>query len=164
MFQESVGLIGVAEVGAGADHIGNLLSKLAQNCCRCRACRVISFLLNLAPINPGSLAAEPLLKQRSLFRIGCFPGGIAGILGIHDFAELPGAGGIEFLNLWEYLERILGITAQSLYGVYIGIAAQRCAVSLAATLIAGTIGLESALTHNALTYNKGRFAIGYLRH
>ena len=37
-------------------------------------------------------------------------------------------------------------------------------MSLAVTLVAGTIGLEGTLTHDALTDDKGRFAVGILSH
>ena len=66
LLQEAVGIIRVRQVGRSTDHVGHLLSQLTENGSRGATSSTAGLLFHLAPVNNGSLTAEPLLELLGL--------------------------------------------------------------------------------------------------
>ena len=158
LLQEAIRLVRVGEVGGSTNHIGNLLCQYAQASGRSVAGSIVVLLNTLAPVNLGSLSAEPLSLLGSLVGIGLSPCLLLGITLSADSLEFLSTLGVEFLYLGEDLEWILGVTTQVLHGVDIGITAQGSTVCLAVGLVRSAVSLEGTLTHDALTDDEGRLA------
>ena len=137
LLQEAVGLIGVAEVGRGADHVGNLLGEDAEDGSAGVARGVAALLLHLAPVHLRGLAAEPFGLCGSALGIGLCPGSLFGFALGHNLLQLFGATGIELLDIVEDNERILSVSAKVGYSFLVSVAAEGSTVGLAVALVAG---------------------------
>ena len=73
--------------------------------------------------------------------------------------KLLEAGIVNLLHLGEDAEGIVGIAAQMGDGIAVGIASEGCTVCLATVLVAGAIGLQSALAHHAFADDECRLVL-----
>ena len=151
LLQETVGLIGVGEVGGCANHVGHLLSQFRETSGTCGTCCAAWLLHDLGPVHLGCFATEPFLHLGSLLRILLLPFSLFCATSGYYLAKLCLTVCIELLYIIKYHEGILGVSAQVLDGVYIGIATQGSTMGLDATLIAGTVLLQRAFAHHGLT-------------
>ena len=159
LLQEAVGLVAVRQVCRGAYHVGHLLGQCSEagsrGCARGRA-----FLLHhRAPVYFGRVAAEPFLHQCRLAGVGLGPIPLFGAAYCHDFPQLFGAAYVKLVHLGEYLEGVLGVSAEVLHGVYVSVSAQRRPVGLYAVLVARAVVLACALAHHGLSYDEGGAAL-----
>ena len=162
LLEETVCLVGIAQVSRRNYHISHLLSQLRKHCRRCTPCGIVPFLLNCRPINLRCLAAEPFRLLCCQFRICSCPGCLEGLLLSYNLLEFSLAGSINFGSFREDGERIFRISAQGPDCVQIGISAERCTVSGATVLIAAAVCTEGSLTHNGVADDESRLALeGY---
>ena len=73
LFQETVCLVRVRQVGRSTDHVRNLLCQCAQYSSRCVTSCIVCFLLDTCPVYFRSYSAEPFFQLSCFFRIGCSP-------------------------------------------------------------------------------------------
>ena len=173
LLKESVGLVAVAQVGRGANHVRHLLCQYAEHRCRGTARGSTGLLLYLCPVNLRCLAAEPLLQLLGLVGVGLCPCCLLSVaLGTY-LLQLLGTTGVEFLHFGEYLERICGVGPQVFHRLNKVVATQRSSVCGAVALVAAAVGFTCSLAHDAVTYDKARalflglclaYGLAYLLH
>ena len=156
LFQETVRLVRVRQVGRSNHHVLHLLGQYAQHGSRCGACRAVGLLLHGAPVHLRSLFREEQLQLGCFFRIGFCPFGFYGILLGYDFFQFGRAFGIQFFDFGEDDKRVFRVSAQILDSIDISFSAQGCSMRGATCFIAASIGPSGAFAHDGVPDDKGR--------
>ena len=156
LLQETVGLVGVRQVGRGANHVGHLLGKGGENGGTGTTGGGTGLLLYLAPVYLRSLAAEPLFQLLGLYGMTLGPLFLLGIALSHNLLQFLTTLGIQFLHLGENLEGVLGVGTEVLHRVDVGIATERSTMGGAVALIRRVVGLAGSLAHHTVTDDERR--------
>ena len=119
MFQESVCLIRIAEVGRGADHILNYSREGSQHGTRSVTGSIVGFYCNVVPVNGGKLVGKPRLLFLGLDGVGLFPSLLILLAFCHDGFQFLLALSVEFLHLIIDDESVIGISAQVAHRVFV---------------------------------------------
>ena len=162
LFEESVGFVGVRQVGRRYNHVFDLLSQLAEYCSRSGACCAVGLLFYFAPINFRCFTREELFQFGGQFGIGFRPFGLCGTFFGDNFFEFGFAFGVNFFGFGKELESIVGVAAECFHRIAIGIAAEWCAVCCAVVFETRAVGFECAFAHDGVSDDECRaFVFGF---
>ena len=163
LLEEAVGLVAVAEVGGGDDHVAHLLCQHAQTGCRGRTGGNIGLLREHAPVYLRRVAAEPLSHLGGLVGMCLCPCLLLCSPLCDDVVQLASPPVVEGFGLGEDRKGIFRVAAEIADGIRVGLATERCAVGLYAVLVAGAVGLQRTFPHDCVPDDERWMAVGLLR-
>ena len=139
--QETVCLIGVAQVGRSYNHIRNLFSQEVQAGSGSVTCSIVVLLLNLVPVDSGNLLGKPIVQLGSHVYILLCPVLFLIITLGNNILEFLLTSFVYGLYFGQDYEWVVWISSKVLDGVTESVTAKGCSVGAAVTLVAGTVTL-----------------------
>ena len=117
-FEEAVGLITITQIRRRNNHITHVLCQMAEDGRGSVTGSCSGFLLNQRPVDAWRFAGHESLIFVGSQRISLFPLVVSLVFLVAEFTQFRRAVVVQFLHFGEDLERVFGITAEVLDGLF----------------------------------------------